>query len=353
MKKMLKKLAAHSGDASVTIIAKTHRTRPDNLQDPILIKNLIKEAEHRLLDEYTKDVADDRINKLRKLAAEIDYDNNLEGLILVAGAETAEALKLPVSVENRVVIDHSFATRDLVRSMAEQSEYYVLVLSRQQARLIKAFNNEVIAEHGNPFPIENNDLYATDKQKLSTGRGTDNLIEEFFNRIDKEVQEIVKSNRVPVVLATEKRNYDHYLKMTDHQIVVAHLNMNRDDEKAHQIVSAAWPVLHDYLHSKNEQRISELKQAVGQQRFMSDLSDIWRAVNEGRGETLFVKRGYFQPARIENEQVIPVDSPNGAKVIDDIVDEMIELNQQHGGDTVFMEGHELDEFHGVALTARY
>lgn len=353
MKKILKNLAAHSGEASVTIIAKTHRTRPDNLQDPILIKNLVKEAEQRLVAEYDRSVADDRINKLNKLVAGIDYDKSSDGLILVAGAETAELLHLPVSVENRVVIDETFATRDLVRAIQEQGEYYVLVLSRQQARLLKAFNNQVTQEFGKPFPIENSDLYTTDKQKLSTSKGTDNLIEEFFNRIDKEVQAIVKLHRLPVILATEERNYDHYVKMADNAIVVGHLNMNRDDEKAHHIVTAAWPVLQKYMLNKNEQRISELKQAVGQQKFMSDLSDIWRAVNEGRGETLFVKRGYFQPARIENESIVPVDSPNGASVVDDIVDEMIERNIQHGGDTVFMEGHELDTFNGVALTTRF
>jgi len=350
---MLKKLAAHSGEASVTIIAKTHRTRPDNLQDPILIKNLIKEAEQRLVAEYDRNVADDRMNKLHKLAAGIDYDKSLDGLILVAGAETAEVLHLPVTVENRVVIDQTFATRDLVRTIQEQSEYYVLVLNRQEAKLIKAFNDQVVEEVGKPFPIENNDLYATNKQKLSTAKGTDNLIEEFFNRVDKEVQAIWKLHRLPVILAAEDRNYEHYIKMADNPIVVGNLNMKHNDEKPHEIVSKAWPVLQKYMHTKNEQRISELKLAVGHQKYMSDLSDIWRAINEGRGETLFVKRGYFQPARIENESIVLVDSPNGASVVDDIVDELIELNLQHGGDTVFMEGNELDAFHGVALTARF
>ena len=45
MEKILEKLKKEASDCCVTIILKTHRTKPDDGQDPILLKNLIKEAE--------------------------------------------------------------------------------------------------------------------------------------------------------------------------------------------------------------------------------------------------------------------------------------------------------------------
>jgi hypothetical protein len=228
-----------------------------------------------------------------------------------------------------------------------------LVLSRRQARLIKASSGYVEEELEGEFPIENETLFSTSKHQLTTNKGTDNLIEEFFNQVDKEVQKVVLNDPRPVILVTEERNYNHYVKMADRPIVVGHLNMNRDEEAAHHIVKAAWPIVQNYLKEKNAERLTELKKAVGQQQYMSDLSDIWRAVNEGRGRTLFVKRGFFQPARIDNNAVVPVDSPLGADVVDDIVDEIIETNLKHGGDTVFLKADEMNDFQGLALTTRF
>jgi hypothetical protein len=38
---------------SVSILAPTHRTSPDNKQDPIRVKNLVTEAKNRLLSEFS------------------------------------------------------------------------------------------------------------------------------------------------------------------------------------------------------------------------------------------------------------------------------------------------------------
>jgi len=47
-------LANENSQPCVTISLNTHRTHPDNSQDDILLKNLLKEAEYRVLSEYGK-----------------------------------------------------------------------------------------------------------------------------------------------------------------------------------------------------------------------------------------------------------------------------------------------------------
>ena len=84
-----------------------------------------------------------------------------------------------------------------------------------------------------------------------------------------------------------------------------------------------------------------------------DFNEIWKAVNNGRGKTLFVKQGYFQPARLQNNHIelIPPDQSEDAN-IDDIIDEMIEINLQHEGDSVFVEGNQLEKFNGLVLITK-
>lgn len=354
---ILNKIKDIKAEGCVTLIMNTHRTSPDNNQDPITLKNLLKEAEEGLLKEFDKRKAGVIFENLNAAAEKVDHAYNKESLLVFANEDIKDFVRLPIDVENRVIIDDNFATRDIIRALHEQKNYYVLVLSRKNARLIEGFNNKLVKEfHTDEFPYENDTHYSTDKHQLSTNKGTDNQYEEFFNRVDKEFQAVTGSRKLPLILATEERNFHHYKKVCDTpEQIAGHINMNRDDEKAEDIVRVAWNVVKKVVEEKNAKRISELKEAVNKGTFLSDFNDIWKAVNEGRAQTLFVKRGLFQPAEIKGDSIELSDdaSKRNKGVIDDIVDEIIERNISKGGDTVFVEGDELSEFNGIGLQTRY
>ncbi len=354
---VLNKIKDVHAKGCVTLILNTHRTSPDNNQDPITLKNLLKEAEDGLLKEFDKRQAGRIFDNLNEAAGQVDHAHNMESLLVFANENVKDFVRLPIEVENRVIIDDNFATRDIIRALHEQKNYYALVISRKNARLIEAFNDKLVREFKNDeFPYENEVHYSTDKHQLSTNKGTDNQYEEFFNRVDKEFQKTIGDRRLPVVVVTEERNFHHYKKVCDNpEQIAGHVNMNRDDEKAEDIVRAAWKVAEEVVEEKNNKRVNELKEAVNSGNFLSDFNDIWKAVNEGRGETLFVQKGLFQPAKITSNGIELSDdaSKRDENVVDDIVDEMIERNIAKGGDTVFVNGDDLSTFNGLALKTRY
>jgi hypothetical protein len=351
----LKKIKNITSEACVTIILNTHRTKPDNIQDPINLKNLVKNAENRLLADYEKRFAQPIIDRLNDLADSIDHQYNLESLILFVNENIAEYTRLPIGVVDRVVLDNTFATRDLVRAMNQEANYYVLILNRQEVRLLEAQNDKFVQEVKGEFPMDN-DVYSTDRHKLSMAKGQDNMIEEFFNRVDKAMLAATAERPLPVLLAAETRNFDHYVKIADKKdLILGHINKDGSEVKAHQIVADAWEEVKSITKSKQAERISELKKAVSEGNFVSDFNDIWSAISEGRGKTLFVKKGFFQPALISGNEILLVDKIERDQkgVCDDVIDEMIEKNLSFGGDTVFVEGDELSDFQGLGLVTRY
>src|SRR5690554_2957686 len=126
MNNKLKELKGVISESCVSIILNTHRTMPDNQKDALTLKNLVKEAEERLLNNESKRDAKALVGRLRNLESTIDHSQNLESLILFVNEDIAELVRLPVVVENRVVIDHTFATRDLVRALHVETNYFVL-----------------------------------------------------------------------------------------------------------------------------------------------------------------------------------------------------------------------------------
>lgn len=353
----LKELKNVISESCVTIIMNTHRTKPDNLKDVLNLKNLVKEARNRLLADESKRDAIKLIDKLDTLVEKIDHSYNLESLVLFVNEDIDEYTRLPIAVENRVVIDHTFATRDLVRALHFEANYYVLVLSQQKVRLIEAFNDKVIEEVGSPFPVANTKFYSTNKAELSNASRQTNLIAEFFNRVDKEVNAVRKQNPLPVLICSEEANFHEYLKIADQKnsILNTYLNKNRLDEKDHAIVTEAWKIMKEYTKAKNRERKAELLKAVTANRFLSDINEIWKAVLEGRVQTLFIEKGLFQPAILENNVITPVaeEERENKEVIDDIYDEIIETNMDFGGDVVFLEKGELTKFNGFGAITRY
>jgi 3-dehydroquinate synthetase len=85
------------------------------------------------------------------------------------------------------------------------------------------------------------------------------------------------------------------------------------------------------------------------------VNDIWRAIFEGRIQTLFIEQGLFQPAILKANTITFVsdDERNKTDVIDDIYDEMIEANMDFGGDVVFLPKGELKDFNGFGAITRY
>ncbi|MDY0343002.1 MAG: hypothetical protein RBR28_05475 [Lentimicrobium sp.] len=357
MKTKLKEFRAIVSENCVSIILNTHRTSPDNQKDKLTLKNLIKEAEERLLKGKDIKRGKAMVERLNQLEETIDHRQNLESLLFFVNEDKSAFVRLPISVENRVVIGETFATRDLVRTMHLEEPYFVLVLSQQKVRLIEAFSDKVISENDTVFPIENTQFYSTNRVELSNATRQRNLLVEFFNRVDKQVNIIRKSNPLPVLICSEEGNYYEYLKVADQKgsIYKTYLNKNRLDEKAQAIVSDAWKIVKEAIIHKNNERKSELEKAVGAGNFLTDQNDIWKAIKDGRVQTLFIEQGIFQPAIVE-DNVLTMASPqdwNKESFVDDIFDEMIELNMNFGGDVVFLSQGALDKFNGLAAVTRF
>ena len=355
MNTTLKKLKNISSENCISIIMNSHRMKPGYLKDELTLKNLIKEAENRLLESTSKQEATALVEKLQKLAGEIDHSHNLDSLMLFVNKDTAKVVKLPIEVTDRVIIDNNFATRDLVRAMHIETNYYVLVLSQEKVRLIEAFNDKVVQEFGAPFPMEN--TFPMNKPEVAVSSRKTNLIAEFFNQVDKAVNLIRKENPLPVLICTVEENYAEYLKIADekHSIFTTYLNKNRIAETDHAIVTEAHKMVEAYNAKRNKERKAELHKAISENKFLSNTYDIYKAINEGRVQTLFIEEGLFQPTIITKDDIVYVSDfqRNDSNVIDDVYDELIEMNMRFGGDVVFMPQGKLDRFNGFGAITRY
>ncbi|MBV6439148.1 MAG: hypothetical protein EPGJADBJ_00784 [Saprospiraceae bacterium] len=351
----LHQLRQTSSDPCISILLNTHRTFPDNKQDEIVLKNLVQEAETRLLTTYEKRDILPVIEKMKQLAASVDHRYNLDSLGLFVSRDTAEFLRLPVSVTDRVNIGPNFAVREIVRAINQTERYYLLVVSQQKARLLEAKNDQLTREiTDDDFPMTNDNLYSTHALDRSLAGVEENYLREFFNRVDKAFVEVYRANPLPTILAADQQNHSHYRQISDiPDAIVAYLSGNRDNDKPHELIADAWPAMRAHNARQQDEALQQLDLAQSHQKALSDLQDIFLAARDGRAELLLVEKGFLQPAVVIGDSVKIVTNANAPGASEDIIDDIIEMTMDNGGKVVYLDPGQLTDYQKLALVVRY
>ena len=351
----ISKIKNVEANPAVTIYMNTNRTFPENNQDSINLKNLISEAEKRIINEYGKKESIQISEKLKEFVSEIDHNYNLDSLIIFVSSDFLEFIRLPVKVKDNVIIDDKFATKPLIRSMLQTENYYILCLSRKTVRLIEAINDSVVTEiNDTSFPFQNESYIDSDDIKKAWASTYDNHAKEFFNKADKLFKHYHNKNPKPVILAGDGRNISYYKEVADNKnIIIGYIEGNFDDTKNHEIVKQASKVIDKYILDKQEKAIEELALAQKEQKLLLDLNDIYRAAKEGKGSKLLVEKNYFQPAIVENNVLTLKDDSTEPSVTDDIINEIIDFVIQFNGSVVFVLVDQMKDYNKIALITRY
>jgi hypothetical protein len=330
----------------------THRTAPDNKIDRPRLEGLVREAEKRLLEEFTSREIGDLIEKIKTLADTIDTSKNLDGQILFVNKEFAEVVNLPFPVRERVIIDHNFASRDLILGLNKTKHYYTLVLSLNATRLFECFQGEFEEVKQNGFPFEHS---GTLVDPTTTSGVRDDKYREHYNVIDKAFNEIHKQNPMKLVLCGVERNLSFYRTIADNkQVIFAEVEGNYDKTSVHDLAKKVWEIVLEKLEKEEAQTISELEQAVTSGNFVSGINQCWRLANEGRVRQILVEKGYHQAAIMnEDGELNLTDDAKAPGVVDDIVDETVEAALKMGGAVTFLEDDKLTKFNKIAAILRY
>ena len=357
MKATLEKLSSIKAPVCVTLILNTHRTFPDNQKDSINLRNMIADASKRLENEYGADVSRKYTEKLHKISNELNHNYNDFGLMIFVNDDIAEFLRIPMRVHDRIILDDTFATRPIVRALQKETDYYVLALAKGKARLLEASGETFLHEiNSEGFPVSDASVLKATKEEAANAMRMTNLTQEFFNRIDKSVNKVRNQNPLPVVIYSEDTNYNQYLKEADYpNTILGHVLLKNFDAKPANLIKEIWPAIEQLKIETNRARVSELENALSTGKYLSDINEIWTAVQEGRGKTIFVEEGYIQPVRNEDGILTPisVDEISSKGDINDIVDDMMEHILKFGGDVVFLEQGSLEKFNKLALVTRY
>ncbi|MDO8119807.1 hypothetical protein Q6346_00595 [Isoptericola sp. b490] len=324
----------------------TDRTRLRALTREVALRLAAEDGgaeEHRYLLHELEQIAD---------AAVLEATGAALGIFV--NASTAVRVVLPLPVADRVVVDPTFATRDLVRAMHRTPRHSVLVLSQRHAQLYEGVVGGLRPAPGHRFPLERDRGDARprgrhpDRPRLHEAEAT-----AFLRDVDAALGAHLAARPMPLVVVGPARLLALFTDGSRNLArlagtVVGNLGGLPLDELATRIR----PVVEAYLRSREAEALALLERRTGEGRTVSGMAAAWLAGRHERPEMLAVEEGLYVPARLspDGDHLTPADDVDHPDVIDDLVDELIETVLHRGGWVALVSDGALRDHDGVALT---
>lgn len=354
-KEIFDRLRRVSGYPCVSLLLPTHRTAPENYQDAKVLKNLAHNARERLLKEFEERDIKFILENLESVQASIDHQQNKEGLAVFISEGVCEVVRVPVTVEARVVIDQNFATRPVLRAMNSHTAYYILTLSESHIRLLEANRDRAHEVHEFGFPVENKHHHVTHKMRNVWSKEEDEQVRDFFREVDQKFDEVYKAHPRLLVLAGSEHALDNFRHVTEHTgLILASVNGNYDHTPAGELGEVVWPHVKDASHQRQLEEMDKLGEARGTNKVALGLAEVYATAVQGRGNTLFVEDNFFHPAKVVDGHLETLVDREDPEVVDDIVDEIAETVLAMKGKVVFVKQAMLAEYGSpIAMTLRY
>ncbi len=352
----LKQLQSLNSVPALSILLPTHRTSPDNKQDPIRVKNLVDEAKERLKEEFSSRELEPLFNKLDTLVSEIDYPHTLDGLALYVSHDFAQCYYLPFTVPARVVIDKTFATRDLVYGLHRAQRYWVFLLSQASTRLLAGTGETLEEVQDENFPLSMTGPGATETIPFDADSSyLDDRYRRFFQQVDRTFANYAEDESLPLIVGGVVRQVSFFQEVSQYNTAIAGtLGGNFDKTTITELVPQVWPIVQSVRESQKSDALKALDAAMGTQSVVSTIGEVWRLAQEGRGKLLLVEKNYHVPAVLtENGGLELVEQSGGTEVMDDAVDEVIEAVLAKGGEVAIVDDGSLSVHQRIALILRY
>lgn len=385
----LAELTQVQSETCVTILMPTFHVEAELSQNPIRLKNLLRQARQELKDQGVRNV-DALLAPIQGL-----LENNAfwleqsDGLAIFRSPDYFRTFRLPLSFEETVVTSGRFHLKPLFPVIASNDRFYVLALSQQNVRLYRGTRYTISEVETTEIPksitealpfevvegtmrIQTRHAGNGTNQALYHGHGLDpadeksephDELKRFFREVNNGLLETLKGEMAkgetaaPLVLAGVEyylplyRSVNGYRNLVDSTLVAG----NPDLLKPKQLHHKAWSVLEPIFESSRRNALDNFAELRDRNTGLTtaDLREIVPAAAFGQVDTLFAAAGVNVWGRYDadaNTVTVHGDQQAGDECLLDLAAVHTFLN---GGQVIVLPPEEMPDRAPLAARLRY
>lgn len=362
------------GPPCISLYQQTHRHHPDNLQDPIRFRNLLREMETSLRQKYGASEVQRLIEPFHALAGNGDFWNHrTDALAIIASPELMQIFELQRPARELLIVADNFYVKPLLRILQSADRYQILCLTRDRAQLYEG-NRDALD------PVELVDTPATitealgeqltqAHQSVRSARGQAPIFygagqkkdeidadrDRFFRAIDRGVLENhSKVSGLPLILVALKDHHAPFRKVSRNQYLTADgVHADPGALTLDQLRALAWEKIEPLYLERLSRLVDRYRLAQGRGLGSDDPAHVAAAAVAGRVGELLVEAdrqiaGRLDPTsgRIEAGDL---SDPEIGDVLNDIAATVLRMK----GEVVMTPRMNMPSDTGLAATYRF
>lgn len=355
----------------------THRQHPDNQQDPIRFRNLVKTMEQSLRQKYPDREIEPLLAPYRALAEDNEFWNNaFDGLAVLGAQGLFRIYRLQRTPAELAVVADSFHTKPLMRILQSADRYQILGVNRHEVRLFEGNRDqldEIDLAAGVPRSLDealHRDIerdratrtYGRVKPAMGLhGRGdvkqdaVDADTEHFFRAVDRAVLEhYSRPSGMPLLLAALPEHHHLFRKVSRNpHLAVEAIDVNPEALSIDALRQRAWQLVQPHYLERLAGLIDAFGAAKAKGQSTDNLAEATKAAVAGRIATLLLEADREIPGRIDaSTGAVTLDELDNPEV-DDLLDDLGEYVLKSGGEVIVVPAERMPTTTGLAAIYRF
>jgi hypothetical protein len=330
----------------------TDRLGANTQQNPIRLKNLLREAEERLVGAGMRAIEGrDMLAPAYDLLSDNPFWRHMsDGLALFLAPGFFRTYRIQLNVDELVVVNDRFYIKPLLPLLVGDGQFYLLALSQGGVRLFHGTRDGLTPVELHNVPANLRESMHTDEpggnlqfhtlaqqtggpgsERAGMYYGTDmadnNLkrnIVQYFHEVDRGVREAIQDEEVPLLLAGVEYLVPLYREANSYQALLpTQIDTGAEMLGPEQLHAEAWPVVEPVFTTARRKALDLYRQLAGEAspKASDNLAEVVPAAFYGRVGTLLIdggaqEWGRFDPATGSIAQ--PGETQNGAEDLLDL-----------------------------------
>ncbi len=352
----------------------SHRTG-DIEQDPIRLKNLLREAEAQLVDYgISISYADGLLHPARQLLTDSHFwQHQGAGLAIFISPGMFRYYQLPYSFEELVVVTERFHIKPLLPLFSEDGVFYILAISQNQVRLLQCTRYHVRELTPGSVPLNLGEALKYDQPEkqhqfhttgpggllISHGHGVskdydkDNIL-RYFRQVDRGLHEVLREEHSPLIVAAVDYLHPIYREANSYRYLLDEgIEGNPDGLSEEALQEQGWAIVQPYFERGRTAALEEYAEAITRGLATNDLKQSVLAAHDGRVSTLFVATGVQQWGQFDPERRKVHLYKERKPGVQDLLDFVTASTLTKGGNVYAVEREQVPGGTPVAVLLRY
>jgi hypothetical protein len=356
----------------------THRRYPENQQDPIRFRNLVKSLDESLRQKFTSREVQPLIEPFVVLADKREFwMYTLDGLAVLGAPNFFRVYRLQRPVVELAVAADSFHIKPLLRILQSADRYQVLGLNRQKIAFFEGNRDtldEIELAPGIPRTITEalgEEITEPHMTVASYGMGAggpamrhshgskkdelDKDAERFFRAVDRAVlQHHSKPSGLPLILAALPEYHNLFRRVSQNPFLMAEgIDIHPDALSVDAFRERAWQAVEPHYLARLAGLVEEFGRSKSVGLGSDELGGVAEAAVAGRVAKLLIEAERHVPGRIDSMSGRIELGELAHPEIDDLLDDLGELVLRKGGQIVIVPAERMPAQTGIAAIYRF